>query len=114
MADKSESERDEDQVDVSCVPGHIQWSSGSEVPPLQNSCRPFLACNSWTACVLSNRKASHPSSITSSLVVGKLAQWVQLSAASRGQGRPRPCAGWIGVSAADSDGSGVMRGRYMV
>ena len=33
MADKSESERDEDQVDVSCVPGHIQWSSGSEPPP---------------------------------------------------------------------------------
>ena len=58
MADKAESERDEDQVEFPCVPGHLQWSSGSEVPPLQNSCRPFLACNSWTACVFSNRSAA--------------------------------------------------------
>ena len=58
MTSEAESERDEDQVEFPCVPGHLQWSSGSEPPPLQNSCRPFLACNSWTACVFSNRSAA--------------------------------------------------------
>jgi len=56
----------------------------------------------------------HGCSLLSHSSLATLLCRVQLSAASRGQGRPRPCAGWIGVSAADSDGSGVMRGRYMV
>lgn len=58
MINKAESERDEDQVEFPCVPGHLQWSSGSEVPPLQN-CRSLrLACNSSIACVFSNRSAA--------------------------------------------------------
>ena len=58
MTSEAESANADDAIEVPCVPGQLQWSSGSVPPPLQNSCRPFLACNSWTACVFSNRSAA--------------------------------------------------------
>ena len=58
MADQSESANADDVIEVPCVPGHLQWSSGSVPPPLQN-CRSLrLACNSSIACVFSNRSAA--------------------------------------------------------